>query len=141
MAFSKSSKIYVAGHNGMVGSAIVRKLKSLGYENLVLKSSKELDLRNSEDVTSFFNKERPEFVFLAAAKVGGILANSNYKADFIFDNLTIQNNVIKNAHLFKVEKLLFLGSSCIYPKRSSTNKRRVPINWTFGKNQRALCYS
>ena len=118
MAFSKNSKIYVAGHNGMVGSAIVRKLKSLGYENLVLKSSKELDLRNSGDVTSFFNKERPEFIFLAAAKVGGILANSNYKADFIFDNLTIQNNVIKNAHLFKVEKLLFLGSSCIYPKNS-----------------------
>ena len=118
MAFSKNSKIYVAGHNGMVGSAIVRKLKSLGYENLVLKSSKELDLRNSGDVTSFFNKERPEFVFLAAAKVGGILANSNYKADFIYDNLTIQNNVIKNAHLFKVEKLLFLGSSCIYPKNA-----------------------
>lgn len=118
MAFSKNSKIYVAGHNGMVGSAIVRKLKSLGYENLVLKSSKELDLRNSEDVTSFFNKERPKFIFLAAAKVGGILANSNYKADFIFDNLTIQNNVIKNAHLFKVEKLLFLGSSCIYPKNA-----------------------
>ncbi|MEK9618833.1 MAG: GDP-L-fucose synthase [Flavobacteriales bacterium] len=118
MAFSKNSKIYVAGHNGMVGSAIVRKLKSLGYENLVLKSSKELDLRNSGDVTSFFNKERPKFIFLAAAKVGGILANSNYKADFIFDNLTIQNNVIKNAHLFKVEKLLFLGSSCIYPKNA-----------------------
>ena len=118
MAFSKSSKIYVAGHNGMVGSAIVRKLKSLGHNNLVLKSSKELDLRNSEDVTSFFNKERPEFVFLAAAKVGGILANSNYKADFIYDNLTIQNNVIKNAHLFNVEKLLFLGSSCIYPKNA-----------------------
>ena len=118
MAFSKSSKIYVAGHNGMVGSAIVRKLKSLGHNNLVLKSSKELDLRNSEDVTSFYNKERPEFVFLAAAKVGGILANSNYKADFIYDNLTIQNNVIKNAHLFNVEKLLFLGSSCIYPKNA-----------------------
>ena len=118
MAFSKNSKIYVAGHNGMVGSAIVRKLNSLGHENLVLKSSKELDLRNSGDVTSFFNKERPEFVFLAAAKVGGILANSNYKADFIYDNLTIQNNVIKNAHLFKVEKLLFLGSSCIYPKNA-----------------------
>ena len=118
MAFSKKSKIYVAGHNGMVGSAIVRKLKSLGYENLVLKSSKELDLRNLRDVTSFFNKERPEFIFLAAAKVGGILANSNYKADFIYDNLTIQNNVIKNAHLFNVEKLLFLGSSCIYPKNA-----------------------
>ena len=118
MAFSQSSKIYVAGHNGMVGSAIVRKLKSLGHNNLVLKSSKELDLRNFEDVTSFFNMERPEFVFLAAAKVGGILANSNYKADFIYDNLTIQNNVIKNAHLFNVEKLLFLGSSCIYPKNA-----------------------
>jgi GDP-L-fucose synthase len=118
MAFSKSSKIYVAGHNGMVGSAIVRKLKSLGHNNLVLKSSKELDLRNSEDVASFFNMDRPEFVFLAAAKVGGILANSNYKADFIYDNLTIQNNVIKNAHLFNVEKLLFLGSSCIYPKNA-----------------------
>lgn len=118
MAFSKNSKIYVAGHNGMVGSAIVRRLMYLGYKNLVLKSSKELDLRNSGDVTSFFNKERPKFIFLAAAKVGGILANSNYKADFIFDNLTIQNNVIKNAHLFKVEKLLFLGSSCIYPKNA-----------------------
>ena len=118
MAFSKNSKIYVAGHNGMVGSAIVRRLMYLGYKNLVLKSSKELDLRNSGDVTSFFNKERPEFVFLAAAKVGGILANSNYKADFIYDNLTIQNNVIKNAHLFNVEKLLFLGSSCIYPKNA-----------------------
>ena len=119
MAFSKNSKIYVAGHNGMVGSAIVRKLKSTGYNNLALKSSKELDLRNPEDVTSFFNKERPEFVFLAAAKVGGILANSNYKADFIYDNLTIQNNVIKSAHLFNVEKLLFLGSSCIYPKNAT----------------------
>ena len=119
MAFSKNSKIYVAGHNGMVGSAIVRKLRSLGHNNLVLKSSKELDLRNSEDVTSFFNKERPEFVFLAAAKVGGILANSNYKADFIYDNLTIQNNTIKCAHLFNVEKLLFLGSSCIYPKNAT----------------------
>ena len=118
MAFSKSSKIYVSGHNGMVGSAIVRNLKSIGHNNLVLKSSKELDLRNSEEVTSFFNKERPEFVFLAAAKVGGILANINYKADFIYDNLMIQNNVIKNAHLFNVEKLLFLGSSCIYPKNA-----------------------
>ena len=118
MGLSENSKIYVAGHNGMVGSAIVRKLRFLGHNNLVLKSSKELDLRNIEDVTSFFNKERPEFIFLAAAKVGGILANSNFKADFIYDNLTIQNNVIKSAHLFKVEKLLFLGSSCIYPKNA-----------------------
>ena len=98
MGFSKNSKIYVAGHNGMVGSAIVRKLQSLGHTNLLLKSSKELDLRKSEDVINFFKMESPEFVFLAAAKVGGILANSSYKADFIYDNLMIQTNVIKNAH-------------------------------------------
>ena len=119
MGFSKNSKIYVAGHNGMVGSAIVRKLQSLGHTNLLLKSSKELDLRKSEDVINFFKMENPEFVFLAAAKVGGILANSSYKADFIYDNLMIQTNVIKNAHQFGVEKLLFLGSSCIYPKNSA----------------------
>jgi GDP-L-fucose synthase len=119
MGFSKNSKIYVAGHNGMVGSAIVRKLQSLGHTNLLLKSSKELDLRKSEDVINFFKMESPEFVFLAAAKVGGILANSSYKADFIYDNLMIQTNVIKNAHQFGVEKLLFLGSSCIYPKNSA----------------------
>ena len=119
MGFSKNSKIYVAGHNGMVGSAIVRKLQSMGHTNLLLKSSKELDLRKSEDVINFFKMESPEFVFLAAAKVGGILANSSYKADFIYDNLMIQTNVIKNAHQFGVEKLLFLGSSCIYPKNSA----------------------
>ena len=118
MSFSQNSKIYIAGHNGMVGSAICRKLNSLGYHNLILKSSKDLDLRNQKQTQDFFKKEQPEFVFLAAAKVGGILANSIFKADFIYDNLMIQNNVIKSAHNYGVEKLLFLGSSCIYPKDS-----------------------
>ena len=118
MSFSHNSKIYIAGHNGMVGSAICRKLNSLGYHNLILKSSKDLDLRNQKQTQDFFKKEQPEFVFLAAAKVGGILANSTFKADFIYDNLMIQNNVIKSAHNYGVEKLLFLGSSCIYPKDS-----------------------
>ena len=119
MSFSHDSKIYIAGHNGMVGSAISRKLKSLGYHNLITKSSKELDLRNQKQTQDFFKNEQPEFVFLAAAKVGGILANSTYKADFIYDNLMIQNNVIKSAHYYSVKKLLFLGSSCIYPRDSS----------------------
>ncbi len=110
------SKIYIAGHNGMVGSAILRKLQGLGYANIVYKSSKELDLRNQEAVTNFFVKEQPEFVFLAAAKVGGIVANNTYRADFIFDNLMIQNNVIHQSYKNNVKKLLFLGSSCIYPK-------------------------
>ena len=118
MSFSLNSKIYIAGHNGLVGSALCRKLKSLGYHNLILKSSKDLDLRNQKQTEDFFKKEQPEFVFLAAAKVGGILANSTFKADFIYDNLMIQNNVLKNAHYYGVEKLLFLGSSCIYPKDS-----------------------
>ena len=119
MSFSHHSKIYIAGHNGMVGSAISRKLKSLGYHNLITKSSKELDLRNQKQTQDFFKNEQPEFVFLAAAKVGGILANSTYKADFIYDNLMIQNNVIKSAHYYSVKKLLFLGSSCIYPRDAS----------------------
>mgnify|MGYP001276698405 FL=1 len=119
MSFSHDSKIYIAGHNGMVGSAISRKLKSLGYHNLITKSSKELDLRNQKQTQDFFKNEQPEFVFLAAAKVGGILANSTYKADFIYDNLMIQNNVIKSAHYYSVKKLLFLGSSCIYPRDAS----------------------
>ena len=118
MSLSKNSKIYVAGHNGMVGSAICRKLESLGYINLIKESSNKLDLRNSLETEHFFKSKNPEFVFLAAAKVGGILANSTYKADFIYDNIMIQNNVIHCAHKYKVEKLLFLGSSCIYPKKS-----------------------
>ena len=110
--------IYVAGHNGMVGSAIVRKLRSLGHENFILKSSNELDLRNSAAVEEFFQNEKPEIVYLAAAKVGGILANMRYPADFLFDNLAIASNVIRASHKYGVEKLLFLGSSCIYPKHA-----------------------
>jgi GDP-L-fucose synthase len=114
----KKAKIYIAGHNGMVGSAICRALQKQGYSNLILKSSKELDLRDQQSVNDFFLEEHPEYVFLAAAKVGGILANSTYKADFIYDNLMIQNNIIHNAFKLKVKRLLFLGSSCIYPKMS-----------------------
>lgn len=113
------SKIWIAGHNGMVGSAILRKLKDKGYNNFLFRSSGELDLRNQAMVNLFFEEEKPEFVFLSAAKVGGILANNTYKADFIYDNLAIELNVIRAAHEFKVEKLLFLGSSCIYPKMAS----------------------
>jgi GDP-L-fucose synthase len=113
---NKESKIYVAGHRGMVGSAIVRKLKELGYTNLILKTRKELDLTNQFQVNQFFNLERPEYVFLAAAKVGGIRANNEFRADFIYENLIIQSNVIKASHNTGVKKLLFLGSSCIYPK-------------------------
>jgi GDP-L-fucose synthase len=112
----KDSKIFVAGHNGMVGSAIVRKLRKDGFENLVLKGSKELDLRVEKSVSEFFSKEKPEFVFLAAAKVGGIQANNIYRAEFLHDNLMIQNNVIHQSYKAGVKKLLFLGSSCIYPK-------------------------
>lgn len=110
------AKIYVAGHRGLVGSAIVRNLEAKGYKNIIYRTHKELDLTNQEAVRRFFEEEKPEYVFLAAAKVGGIHANNTYPADFIYDNLMIQNNVIKAAHDFKVKKLLFLGSTCIYPK-------------------------
>ncbi len=112
----KKSKIYVAGHRGMVGSAVVRRLQKEGFENLVLRTSKELDLRNQQAVEGFFALEKPDYVFLAAAKVGGILANNTYRAEFIYDNLMIQNNVIHQAWKNEVTKLMFLGSSCIYPK-------------------------
>ncbi|MCR4306706.1 MAG: GDP-L-fucose synthase, partial [Candidatus Yonathbacteria bacterium] len=112
----KNSKIYVAGHRGLVGSAIVRVLREQGYDNLVLKTRQELDLLDQVAVKNFFEKEKPEYVFLAAAKVGGIMANKTFPADFIRQNLVIQTNVIHNAHLCKTKKLLFLGSSCIYPK-------------------------
>jgi GDP-L-fucose synthase len=123
---NKSSKIYISGHNGMVGSAIIRKLKSQGYLNLITKNSSELDLRNQAQVNKFFEIEKPEFVYLAAAKVGGIIANNMFRADFIYDNLMIEANVIHAAFLNKVEKLLFLGSSCIYPKFASQ-----PLNEDF----------
>lgn len=110
------SKIYVAGHNGMVGSAIVRKLKSAGFDNLILRNSAELDLRNQNQVENFFASEKPEYVFLAAAKVGGIMANNTYRADFLYENLMIESNVIHQSYQHRVKKLLFLGSSCIYPK-------------------------
>jgi GDP-L-fucose synthase len=112
----KTSKIYIAGHQGMVGSALVRRLQADGYDNLLLRSSRELDLRRQADVEAFFAAERPDYVFLAAAKVGGILANNTYPADFMFDNLAIAMNVIHAAQRTGVRKLLFLGSSCIYPK-------------------------
>lgn len=112
----KDEKIYIAGHRGMVGSAIYRKLRSSGYDNLVVRTSQELDLRNQQAVTDFFATEKPDYVFLAAAKVGGILANNTFRADFLYENLAIQNNVIHQAYVQGVKKLLFLGSSCIYPK-------------------------
>ncbi len=112
----KDSSIYVAGHKGMVGSAILRKLQAEGYSNIICKTSKELDLRNQQETANFFEVYKPEYVFLAAAKVGGILANDKYKAEFLYDNLMIQNNVIHQAYKSGVKKLLFLGSSCIYPK-------------------------
>ncbi|MCS6821805.1 MAG: GDP-L-fucose synthase [Microscillaceae bacterium] len=112
----KNAKIYVAGHRGMVGSAIVRKLQSEGYTNLVLRTSQELDLRNQAAVAQFFAQEQPEYVFLAAAKVGGILANNTYRGEFLYDNLMIQTNVIHQSYVYGVKKLMFLGSSCIYPK-------------------------
>lgn len=110
------SKIYIAGHNGLVGGAVVRALKSQGYDNLVLRSSKELDLRQQSAVEQFFAQEKPDYVFLAAAKVGGIQANNTYRGEFLYDNLMIEANIIHSAYRHNVEKLLFLGSSCIYPK-------------------------
>lgn len=111
-----NSKIYIAGHRGMVGSAIMRNLQNKGYNNIITRTSKELDLRNQQAVADFFVTEKPEYVFLAAAKVGGIQANNIYRADFIYENLMIQNNVIHNSYVNGVKKLMFLGSSCIYPK-------------------------
>jgi GDP-L-fucose synthase len=112
----KHAKIYIAGHRGMVGSAIVRRLQKDGYSNLVTRTSQELDLRNQQAVNDFFAVEKPEYVFLAAAKVGGIVANNTYRADFIYENLMIESNIIHASYVNKVTKLLFLGSSCIYPK-------------------------
>lgn len=113
---NKDSKIYIAGHRGMVGSAIQRKLQSEGFTNFITRTSKELDLTNQQAVADFFASEKPDYVFLAAAKVGGIVANNTYRADFIYENIMIESNVIHHSYLNKVKKLLFLGSSCIYPK-------------------------
>lgn len=116
ISVEKTDKVYIAGHRGMVGSAILRKLTSEGYSNFVLRTSSELDLRNQAQVDAFFGAEKPDYVFLAAAKVGGILANNSYRADFLYDNLMMEANIIHSAHRHQVKKLLFLGSSCIYPK-------------------------
>ncbi len=113
---NKSDKIYIAGHRGMVGSAILRRLQREGFSNFILSTSRELDLRNQLATEAFFAREKPDYVFLAAAKVGGILANNTFRAEFIYENLQIQNNIIHFAHKYGVKKLLFLGSSCIYPK-------------------------
>lgn len=112
----KHSRIYVAGHRGMVGSSVLRALQSNGYTNLITRTSAELDLRREAEVKQFFESENPEYVFLAAAKVGGIMANNTYRAEFLYDNLCIQNNVIHNSYVHGVKKLMFFGSSCIYPK-------------------------
>lgn len=112
----KNSKIYIAGHGGLVGSALIRSLRKQGHTNLITRTRKELDLLNSTEVANFFKQEKPDYVFLAAARVGGILENDTYPADFIYQNLLIQNNIIHNAYLNKTKKLLFLGSSCIYPR-------------------------
>ncbi|MDO8722212.1 MAG: NAD-dependent epimerase/dehydratase family protein, partial [Syntrophales bacterium] len=112
----KNSRIYIAGHRGMVGSALLRKLLDEGYNNIVTRTSEGLDLRRQAEVETFFEKERSDYVFLAAAKVGGILANNTYKAEFIYDNIMIAANVINSAYKYGVKKLLNLGSSCIYPK-------------------------
>ncbi|MGL4982802.1 MAG: GDP-L-fucose synthase [Treponemataceae bacterium] len=112
----KTSKIYIAGHRGLVGSALLRNLQKNGYNNIIVKSSKELDLTNQKEVDNFFQKEQPEYIFVAAAKVGGIHANNTYPADFIYINMMIASNVIHSSYVHKVKKLLFLGSSCIYPK-------------------------
>lgn len=113
---NKNSKIYVAGHRGLVGSAILKNLKSKGYSNFITKTHSELDLTNSNSVAKFFKLEKPDYVFLAAAKVGGIVANNTYRAEFLYDNLMIQNNVIHQSYLHDVKKMMFLGSTCIYPK-------------------------
>jgi GDP-L-fucose synthase len=113
---NKLSKIYIAGHRGMVGSALVRKLEQEGYTNIVTRTSMELDLRNQQAVADFFAQEKPDYVFLAAAKVGGIVANNTYRAEFIYDNLMMESNIIHHSYVNGVKKLLFLGSSCIYPK-------------------------
>lgn len=113
---NQSNKIYIAGHRGMVGSAILRKLNSSGFNNIITKTSSELDLRNQEAVNDFFSTEKPDYVFLAAAKVGGIVANNTYRAEFIYDNLMMEANIIHASYINNVKKLMFLGSSCIYPK-------------------------
>ncbi len=137
-----NSKIYVAGHSGLVGSAILENLKSKGFNNIIIRTHKELDLLDQVAVAKFFKKEQPEYVFLAAAKVGGIVANNVYRADFIYENIMIQNNVIHNSYLNKVKKLLFLGSTCIYPKNApQPMKEEYLLTDVLEYTNEPLCYS
>lgn len=122
---NKTDKIYIEGHRGMVGSAILRNLQAQGFDNIITKTSTELDLRDTSSVAEFFKAKKPDYVFLAAAKVGGIVANNTYRADFLYENLMIQNNVIHQAYLHNVDKLMFLGSSCIYPKLAPASPMQV----------------
>ena len=115
---NSNSKIYIAGHNGLVGSAILKKLRSKGYKNIIFKDRKTLDLKDQKKVFQFLKKSKPDFIFIAAAKVGGIYSNNNYKAEYIFDNLAIQSNLIHSAYLCGIKNLIFLGSSCVYPRNS-----------------------
>lgn len=124
----KSSRIYIAGHRGMVGSAVHRKLEKEGYTHIITRTSAELDLRNQEAVNAFFEAEKPEYVFLAAAKVGGIVANNTYRAEFLYDNLMIESNIIHASHKVGVKKLMFFGSSCIYPKLAPQPLKKMPYS-------------
>ena len=136
----RDSKIYIAGHTGLVGSAILRNLQSQGYGNLLLRTHNELDLEAQKDVNEFFEREKPEYVFLAAARVGGLYANNTYPAEFIYNNLMIQNNVVHSAYLCGVKKLVFLGSSCIYPRLAPpADEGRVSALRTAGAYKRTLC--
>ena len=123
----RSSKIFLAGHKGLVGSAILRKLRNLNYNNIITIDKKKLDLTNQRNTINFFKKNRPEFVFICAAKVGGIFANNKYKADFIYNNLQIQNNLIHSSYLNKVKKIIFLGSSCVYPNTISKKIKETDL--------------
>ncbi len=129
--FKKNSKIYIAGHKGLVGSAILRNLKIKGYKNIILRSRKQLDLKNQKMVLKFLKKHKPEFIFLAAAKVGGIHSNNKFKADFIYENLSIQSNLIHSSYLIGVKKLIFLGSSCVYPRNC---KQPIKENYLMSGN-------
>ena len=134
----KNAKIYVAGHRGMVGSAIVRELQRQGYTNIITRTHKELDLCRQEDVERFFAEEKPEYVFLAAAKVGGIVANQEALADFMWFNMTLEMNVIHSAWQNGCKKLEFLGSSCIYPRMRPADEGKLPADQRAGKDQRGL---
>ena len=136
-----SDKIYIAGSNGMVGSAVVRKLQAEGFTNLITKSTKELNLTNQTEVALFFEKEQPDYVFMAAAKVGGILANNTFRAQFLYENLMIQNNVIHQSYVNNVKKLMFFWLKLHLPQiSSSATKRRIFINQCFRRNERTLCH-